>query len=163
MKIVKYFAAGLTLLLILIPATGSAQEDTEKEERKPEIKWDVQKHFDENGNLLRFDSTYSWSWSNHDFTSTDLDSLFEKIFGDFKFCDSVFGGPLPSMPHSFLFPEDFPDSLFNILFGSSPFPDAFMTPPDFEGFNDFFSFPDQDDWFEHQQEGQKKSGREVEI
>lgn len=161
-----FFAASLILLLILIPATGSAQEDSEKQERQPEIKWDVQRHFDETGNLIWFDSTYSWSWSNHDFGNMDFDSLF--------------WGPSPSMPHT------------------SVFPDAFIMPPDFDGFNHLFPVPDPGVWseqhkelfdryremFEHfqfmdpfhddslqnfqykqryQQGDQKKSGREVEI
>ena len=31
---------------------------------KPEEKWDVHKEYDEFGNLIKYDSIYSWSYSN---------------------------------------------------------------------------------------------------
>ena len=164
MRKIGYFTAGFVLALILIPVPGSAQKDPEKEERKPEIKWDVQKHYDENGNLFLFDSSYSWSWSNHNF-------------------DSIL--------HSFMLPEDFPDSIFTMPFGHSSFPDVLFDLPDFKGFEDLLPFPDSGDMFErfremferfynmnpfpydslyhfkykqqYQQEDQKKTWREHEI
>jgi hypothetical protein len=147
-----FFVLSMFLILVLIPAYGSAQNDPEKQENQPEIKWDVQKHLDENGNLIWFDSTYSWSRSNHDFGNMDLDSIFKKFHGEFKSIDSLFRIPFPSMPHTFSFPDEFPDSLFTMPFGPSPFPEAFMMPPDVEGFNHLFSFPDPEVWYEHQKE-----------
>ncbi len=123
------------VLMMLLSHTMSAQEKPEKKVRQPEIKWDVQKQLDENGNVIRYDSTYSWSWSNHDFDDNLLDSLFEEYFGDFRlrgnpgnFPDSVFFSPFGQIQDSLPYPGDFPD--------------AFRFP----------GFPDPMEWFERQQE-----------
>ena len=133
-SITAALALALASVMILIPVSGFTQNDPEMKKRDPEIKWDVQKDYDEDGNLVWFDSTYSWSWSDFDFGGAEFDSLFEDFFGDFRFSDSLFTSPFGSMPHSFGFREDFPDFLL-----SNPF--------DFP-----FSFPDLDDFFEQNHE-----------
>ena len=88
-KLSKHFA-GLGLALLVSHGLIFSQQDPGEDVPKPDIKWDVQRHFDENGNLLRYDSTYSWSWSNKNFNKTDLDSLFER-FGEFPFPGEFLG------------------------------------------------------------------------
>ncbi len=82
------------------------------QKKAPEEKSIVKKEYDENGNLIQYDSTYVWKWNS--------DSTFNFSFGD-KF---AFGKDLPEM-----FGEFFNDSIFNFHFGQ-PFPDNF-------GFGDF--------------------------
>ena len=74
---------------------------------KPSEKWDVKKQYDEQGNLIGYDSIYSWSYSNveGDSIEVNLDSImdsFKMYFGknrsidwddDFYYCpknDSLF-------------------------------------------------------------------------
>lgn len=61
----------------------------------PEEKSIVNKEFDENGNLLKYDSTYVWQWNS--------DSTFNFSFGD----DWAFGQKFPG-----IFEEFFNDSIF---------------------------------------------------
>lgn len=80
-----------------------AQEGDEQKGKQPKTEINVQKEMDEEGNIIRMDSVYKWSWSG----SFDTDSMmteFEKYF-DFSF------------PHDFTFdfklPEiDVPDIRF---------------------------------------------------
>lgn len=67
----------------------NAQEDKTKKEEinhdentvvtKPKGSWKVDKEFDENGNLIRYDSIYSWSSNDHydSFSSVAKDSLIQ--------------------------------------------------------------------------------------
>ncbi len=65
------------------------------QKNSPEEKSIVNKEFDENGNLIKYDSTYVWQWNS--------DSTFNFSFGD-KF---NFGKDFPGM-----FGEFFNDSIF---------------------------------------------------
>jgi hypothetical protein len=189
MKHLKILLAGSGLALILFPARVTAQDEPEKEENKPEITWDVQRHFDEEGNLFRYDSSYSWSWSDHDFGAFEFDSLMENFFGDFHRYDSAFPDFYHARPHPFMFPG-FPDSIFMSPFDHPFFPEGF---PEFFGDGFMGPFGEWDfgeqmwerhgEWLEHylrnhplqgdslhhfrkqdfQPPGQKKSWREVEI
>ena len=68
---------------------GWAQKNT------PEEKSIVNKEFDENGNLIQYDSTFVWQWNS--------DSILNFSFGD----NFVFGNDFPGM-----FGEFFNDSIF---------------------------------------------------
>ena len=41
-----------------------SQAQEHKESTQPKISWNVNKEVDEQGNIIRYDSTYSWSYSN---------------------------------------------------------------------------------------------------
>lgn len=72
-----------------------AQEEDEQKEKQPKTEIKVQKEMDEEGNIIRMDSVYKWSWSGR----FDMDSMmteFEKHF-DFSF------------PHDFTFDFQLPD------------------------------------------------------
>ncbi|MDG1729451.1 MAG: hypothetical protein P8K68_07615 [Algibacter sp.] len=54
---------------------------------KPKEKWDVRKEYDEFGNLIKYDSIYSWSYSDikGDSLRVNLDSImdsFQRYLGD---------------------------------------------------------------------------------
>lgn len=81
----------LSLMLALISVGCNGQEsEIKKAETKETVKniveepkgtWKVDKEFDENGNLIRYDSIYSWS-SDHKFnnlSSLDRDSLMQSF------------------------------------------------------------------------------------
>ncbi len=119
-----------------------AQEKTKK--NQPDIHWDVKKELDENGNIIHYDSTYSFRWSFPGDTEIDMDSLFKQYDLQFPdiFQDDFFRKPF--RPYSFFPPGfqtdpfDFPDSLF-----SMPFEHPFFDDPDF---HQFFEWrPDRND------------------
>jgi len=101
------------------------KQGDKKEMEQPKGTWKVDKEFDENGNLIRYDSIYSWSSSDtiNDLATMDKDSLlnnfeskfyrrfstfkdqgFEDIFGR----DSLFG--------NHFFNDDFFESDFGMDF-----------------------------------------------
>lgn len=104
----------LILLIILIflgcnqkvkePSTqqmNSNEKIKDKMVVKPKEKWDVRKEYDEFGNLIKYDSIYSWSYSNikGDSLHVNLDSImdaFRIYFGDrpsFKLKEEFFYFP----------------------------------------------------------------------
>jgi len=66
------------------------QENNQKEKDKtivkPKEKWDVRKEYDEFGNLIKYDSIYSWSYSNikGDSLRVNLDSIMDSFKGYFN-------------------------------------------------------------------------------
>lgn len=78
---------------------------------KPKEKWDVRKEYDEFGNLIKYDSIYSWAYSNieGDSLHVNLDSImdsFRRYFGD--------RSPFKLKEEFFYFPKN--DSLFKYEF-----------------------------------------------
>jgi hypothetical protein len=57
------------------------KESNKKVVEQPKGTWKVDKEFDENGNLIRYDSIYSWSSSSQfdDLSSLDRDSLMQSF------------------------------------------------------------------------------------
>ena len=97
----KNYLLFLMVALVSLGCKGQENEsqkntkDTNKTNiiEKPKGNWKVDKEFDENGNLIRYDSVYSWS-SNHkfdNFSLSDKDSLMQSFksrffsnYGGFK-------------------------------------------------------------------------------
>lgn len=88
----KAYITGLTLLLLGLSC--NAQESREKaaetatpeqttQEVQPKVNWKVNKETDEYGNVIRYDSIYSWSYSNKvgDPVEIDVDSLMQSFNG----------------------------------------------------------------------------------
>ena len=82
-----------TLLLILSchgqehkkePGKESTDKVAQKEE--PKGSWKVNREFDEDGNLIRYDSIYSWSSSDYDkdLAKIDRDSLLQSFKSRFS-------------------------------------------------------------------------------
>ena len=80
----------IILLLVLVITGCNSQEKKNKQEEnknkdttivKPKEKWDVHKEYDEFGNLIRYDSIYSWSYSNvkGDSLQVNLDSIMDSF------------------------------------------------------------------------------------
>ena len=90
----------LLLMLSFLSVSCSGQKDNEKikdlkkEENQsievPKGDWKVEKEFDENGNLIRYDSIYSWSSGGKldDLSLTERDSMMQsfksKFFSNFS-------------------------------------------------------------------------------
>ena len=78
------------LLLLPLVVTACQAQTTGTEEKKetepaldnkPKVEVKVNKVYDENGNVIRYDSTYVWSYTNTtgDPASVDVDSLMEQF------------------------------------------------------------------------------------
>lgn len=100
-KIMKKYILSIIIALLVISCNGQknkiGQEKTEKSKDslvgQPKGSWKVDKEFDENGNLIRYDSIYSWSSKNRldNLSSLDRDSLLQSFksrfftnFSEFK-------------------------------------------------------------------------------
>ncbi|EDP94178.1 hypothetical protein U8527_08790 [Kordia algicida OT-1] len=126
----SYIAILMTILLSLISCQSKDKEvntvskEADKKE-EPKGIWKVDKEFDENGNLIRYDSIYSWSSNDtlNDLTTMDKDSLLSNFeskfyqrfstfkdqgFGDLFGQDSLFG--------NHFFNDDFFESDFGMDF-----------------------------------------------
>ncbi|MBT8245742.1 MAG: hypothetical protein HKP48_07885 [Winogradskyella sp.] len=111
----------ISVLLIIFVLLGCKRQDKETEVQeldrheivkdhtavKPKEHWDVHKEYDEFGNLVKYDSIYSWSYSNvnGDSIRINLDSIMDSFriyFGN--------QSPYKLKEEFFFFPKS--DSLF---------------------------------------------------
>ena len=96
------------VLIALVFTTGFTFLQAQEKQTKPEEKTIVNKEFDEDGNLIKYDSTFVWSWSG--------DSAFQ--FG-FPMNDFFSGKNLPGVDESILdsvFPFDAEKLFFDEFF-----------------------------------------------
>ncbi len=140
--------------------TSLLAQNPDKKQNLPKENSKVTKEYDEKGNLIKFDSLYTYSWSGGDttmlksFSPKDFPEVFENDFGFFP--DSTFKG------HSFF--DDF-DQLF-----AQPFNGVrdSMLMKKFEQFHSFknFDFPNDsialnfnmpDNFFDENGKGKKDS------
>jgi hypothetical protein len=160
----------LTLALLLICPAIFAQEKEEKTQN-PGEKITVNKEYDDQGNLIRFDSTYVFEWhgdtmmafpngGNFTFTPNgfpDMDNFMNHFFGDSVF-NSPFGGNWnqefmrrhEEMMKNFGFPFDENGFMDSFSFGSDSL--NFFFQNDSTGnftpfFNGFDNFPDFSQFF----------------
>ena len=134
--------------LLLILTAGFSFANAQTKQAKPEEKSIVNKEFDENGNLIKYDSTFVWSWggdSTFQFQFPMNEFFSGKNFPGFDemFADSVFVNHFNHLPFGLnneeffsQFGQQFPDSAFSQQFefyGDS----AFVSPFSFG--NDFLS------------------------
>lgn len=70
----------------------TSEQDEKKENTVPKGSWQVNKEFDENGNLTRLDSVYSWS-SSGNLKGMDGDSIFNKMQSMMQKRFSMFQSP----------------------------------------------------------------------
>lgn len=78
----------MVLALSTISCNGQKhrqKESVERIENQPKGSWKVDKEFDENGNLIRYDSIYTWSLNNNEtnLSSIDRDSLLKSFKSKF--------------------------------------------------------------------------------
>ena len=125
-----FFIPFLIIGCIMISANLSAQEN---DSIKPEIHWDVNREYDENGNILRYDSTFTYYWKSpgmDDFNCDSLLSNFPSFFWkgphmNHLYFDSLYSEYLGSLPD--YFDEGF---FFKFPFGYHPFIFHFSRKPD---------------------------------
>jgi hypothetical protein len=67
----KYLVLIMISLFLSVSCT-SQEEVKEKNNIQPKESWNVEKKYDEHGNIIRYDSTYSWSYSNFDGDSVTI-------------------------------------------------------------------------------------------
>ncbi|QRM87878.1 hypothetical protein FG167_01120 [Lacinutrix sp. WUR7] len=112
--------------LLSVSCSGQNQETEKKEEKlveQPKGSWKVDKEFDENGNLIRYDSIYSWSSSNKfdNLSLSERDSLTEsfksKFFRNFSEFENQ-GFESVFSPDSLFSKRFFNDDFFESDFGS---------------------------------------------
>lgn len=122
------------LVSVMCLSIALVQAQTDKKPVKPNEQSKVVKEYDEQGNLIRYDSTFVSSWSSADslFNAGDLDALqkqLDQLFGGSFFNDSTnwFGSP---------FQGGFDDPFFS-QFGLQPADSTHSQIPGFQN-----SFPD---------------------
>ncbi|WP_157957324.1 hypothetical protein [Winogradskyella tangerina] len=124
----------LLLLMAFLSLSCNSQEDeqkkskiSEKADNKenviPKGSWKVNKEFDENGNLTRIDSVYSWS-SSGSLKDIDADSIFNKLQSKFEKRLSMSHFPRYSgfMKHDSIMKQFFSDDFLKDDFFSSGMP-----------------------------------------
>ncbi len=109
------------MLICGLYLTNQAQnKDIKKNQPKEDIK--VNREFDEQGNLIRFDSTYIYNWtSDSTFVNSMLSKDFDRFFDDHfsHFNDSSFLGDFDNL---FFIPfSNKHDSVLMEKFGQAPF------------------------------------------
>ncbi|MFD2563041.1 hypothetical protein [Aquimarina rubra] len=104
------------------------EADKKIEEEIPKGSWEVNKEFDEAGNLIRYDSIYSWSSGNDlkDLALKDRDSVLKSLKSRFYSSFSGFDFENPEFEN--LFQEDslFTNQFFKDDFFSNDFGKDFM-------------------------------------
>lgn len=87
----KYLLNLAIYLILFVLLFAAIKTKAQEQKNQPEERYDVHTEVDENGNIIRYDSTYSYSYSGPG-EEINIDSL------------------LKNMPHNFSF--DFDDDLF---------------------------------------------------
>lgn len=137
----SHFALHASIIgAMLFSAQVMAQDKTGKSKAQPDVRVKVQKEYDDQGNITRYDSTYSYSWSGDGETPCDIDSLFKGFNRGFGFSpgwEKSFlerfafrwwneGDSLLGNPFQFNYP-------FNDFWGNQPWPnDSLMFDEDFD-------------------------------
>lgn len=113
----KKIAVLLSILFIFGSCNGQEVKGKENKENsnlndvKPKENWKVDKEFDEDGNLIRLDSTYTWSFSSDgkDISPKTLDSLMNSF--RFRF-DSDFPSEINKSMFDFFANDSFGEHSF---------------------------------------------------
>lgn len=80
LKLVWGYSAALIIIGVLIMVRPVLAQD---EKSVPEVKIDVQKKFDEQGNLIGMDSVRTWTWSGDHFSQEEFDSVWRDFHSRF--------------------------------------------------------------------------------
>lgn len=79
---------GFLLMSVAIIGPGctkAQQENVTPKQNEPKVQINVNREFDENGNVVRYDSTYSWLWSSTDTAGMGAQFHFKQSFGNDPF------------------------------------------------------------------------------
>jgi hypothetical protein len=97
----------LSLLLVLISCIGQTKKtDSQNDVNKPKTSIDVKKKYDKNGNVVQYDSSYSYVYSNIKGNDRLRDSILNSFRNDFN--EKYFFSNEPFFKNFF-----FDDSLMN--------------------------------------------------
>lgn len=125
----------LSMCMVFLTVSAIAQKATPKK-NAPEEKITVKKEYDENGNLIGFDSLRVWSWSGDSTFQFQFKNGWEQFFGK-RFPDKEFRFPFQT---DSLFPN-LPFSRFHFGFPQHDrFSDYFFNEPDDSAFFKNFLF-----------------------
>ncbi|AJR02933.1 hypothetical protein [Siansivirga zeaxanthinifaciens] len=94
------------------PDVALQQEQSQKIQQEPKGSWKVDKEFDENGNLIKYDSIYSWSSHNNDRIQQSFKSHIFKGFSGAEQDEFTRLFPQDSLFSNPFFKDDFFDSDF---------------------------------------------------
>ena len=162
MKTIRFlFLAGLVFMITMPGNMLHAQDAKPGHNADPDVKWKVTKEYDENGNLIYYDSSCVQSWRHFDFRGPcgghvfeDLDSVFSDVFHfphdvfkdhlvfgelmdsldlNFYLDSSIFHGQMGFQPLIEFHDSSWTDSFFP----DSLFPDAFMPFGEYFPFDEF--------------------------
>ena len=82
------FAGKLFAMMVLI-LLSTLFSFAQQHNTQPDVRTEVHKELDEQGNVIRYDSTYSWSYSGTDSTwagvMPDIDSMMQQLGASFDF------------------------------------------------------------------------------
>jgi hypothetical protein len=88
-RIILLAALATGTIVLLFFSQGLKAQKNEKGQ-KPNVKISVNKKTDQNGNVVQYDSTYSYSWSGNTSSPENSDSVFQSI--DKQFGNNSFFG-----------------------------------------------------------------------
>jgi hypothetical protein len=113
-----YFAMKSISVVLKIAFFGVIAAFAGSLQAQPGFRSDVQKEYDENGNILRYDST--WSWSDDGGSGLKIDSIFMQFFRDHPFSYEFDWDRMPNLNDTtldfsrhFNFHPDFPEPFIN--------------------------------------------------
>ncbi|WP_136480923.1 hypothetical protein [Cognatitamlana onchidii] len=99
----------LSITLLIISLWFSATTYAQKKDsiQQPKEKIEVNKEFDEHGNLIRYDSIYSYSSSSSNMEAKAMDSIMKHFFSNRE--SMPFRDPFDSLEFGFpsIFPQNF--------------------------------------------------------
>jgi hypothetical protein len=76
--------------LLYFSCTGQDKQKNDTSALKPDENITVNKEYDENGNLIRYDSIYSYSYSSNGKLNDSLKQQFQKYFNSHNFINDSF-------------------------------------------------------------------------
>ncbi|TNJ42440.1 hypothetical protein KFZ70_14800 [Tamlana fucoidanivorans] len=88
MKTLKYMP--LFCLLLFFNCSGQNKDSKAKNGNSPDENISVNKEYDEHGNLIKYDSIYSYSYSSNGKTPDSLKLKFQKHFNSHSFFNDAF-------------------------------------------------------------------------
>ena len=73
----------LIFFIFSISVFGQDNEQDKSESKEPDVKTEIRKEYDENGNLYRYDSVFTWKWSDDGSFNEEFFKNFEESFRQF--------------------------------------------------------------------------------
>ncbi|RMG76942.1 MAG: hypothetical protein D6707_11720 [Bacteroidetes bacterium] len=107
------------IVLLTIIAFGINIFGANAQQKEPDIRINVNKKYDENGNLIEYDSTYTYFYSNANVSETEIDSIMQQFMNYFNFT-------YPSIIQNHFNTLFFNDSLMNDFFYDDFFEQRFL-------------------------------------